>query len=239
MASLHDAIRNSSIEEVKSLIATGHDVNQIDKLKRTPLHIAAWCGKSEVCLLLIRSNAQLTAKAQDGFTAVHFASQSSNSEGSSECIRILLKKEKSLLNMRITKGNKSALHLAVLKGNEHAITALIDMGADTKATTSSGQLAVDLAKSSLVRAKVAEAINAREAGGNQSSRTVVGKNESKEDTNAEDDVGKNESKEDTTAEETDRPNDHEKKGLNAAANESSSIHASETKKRAISEISNE
>lgn len=101
-----------------------------------------------------------------------------------------MKKDKKLLNMCISKGNKTgndhhnnavtppikypithsithpkthtitALHLAVAKGNEHAISTLIELGADTKAVTTTGQLPVDMAKSdairSLVHAKIAE-----------------------------------------------------------------------------------
>jgi ankyrin repeat protein len=38
--SIHDCVRNAKVEEMQTLIATGADVDEVDKLKRTPLHMA-------------------------------------------------------------------------------------------------------------------------------------------------------------------------------------------------------
>ena len=130
---LHTAARNKDIEAMKELIAGGlTDINQIDKLKRTALHIASWAGCSDAVKLLLGSNASTELKAMDGFTALHFASQS-NSIEAPQCIRVLIKKDKSLLNQRVSKGNKSALHLAVLKGNDKCVLELLQIGADVSA----------------------------------------------------------------------------------------------------------
>jgi ankyrin repeat protein len=158
--SLHDAVKNLRIDEVRTLIATGSNLNEIDKLKRTPVHIAAWTGNVEILQLLIRSNAQLTDKAMDGFTPLHFAAQSSSSDAS-VCVKILVKKCKSLLNQRITKGNKSALHLAAAKGNLSVIRQLIELGADVNDKTSSGQTVFDLAKSEDIKASIRGIIDDR------------------------------------------------------------------------------
>lgn len=78
---LHTAARNKDIEAMKELIAGGlTDINQIDKLKRTALHIASWAGCSDAVKLLLGSNASTELKAMDGFTALHFASQSNSIE---------------------------------------------------------------------------------------------------------------------------------------------------------------
>ena len=40
MTSLIEAIRNSQIDVMKTLIATGADLNESDKLSRAPIHLA-------------------------------------------------------------------------------------------------------------------------------------------------------------------------------------------------------
>ena len=149
--SLHDLVKSfGSADEIREKIVTGAKVDEADKLKRTALHMAAWAGNLEALQILIRAGASLDVKAMDGFTALHFAAQSS-AEATPACIRFLVRKNKSLLNMRITKGNKSALHLAAAKGNMLAITALLELGADITAKTTSGQVPSDLAKNPEVK----------------------------------------------------------------------------------------
>lgn len=150
--SLHDLVKSTTnLDAVRDLIVSGAKLDDADKLKRTPLHMAAWSGNLEALQLLIRAGANLDAKAMDGFTPLHFAAQSS-ADSIAACIRFLVKKNKVLLNMRITKGNKSALHLAAAKGNVAAVTALLEIGADVNAKTTTGQVPADLAKTPQIKA---------------------------------------------------------------------------------------
>lgn len=155
---LHSAVRDENIDKIKDLIATGANVNEIDKHMRSPLHLACWKGNSDITMLLLRSNATTSLKAMDNFTAVHFAAQNING---SECIKCIIKKDKSLLNSRITKGNKSALHLAVAKGNIDVINCLITLGADLAAKTTGGQLPIDFAKDENIKQILTNAIAAK------------------------------------------------------------------------------
>lgn len=147
---IHAAIRANNIEDVKVYIATGGDLNTVDKLKRTPLHLAAWGGHYDLLELLIKSKAQIDKTAMDSFTAMHFAVQSS-SPRACDCIKLLAQKSRSLLYSRISKGNKTALHIAVGRNNEDVVRTLLDLGIDMNATTSSGQSALDLAKTESMR----------------------------------------------------------------------------------------
>jgi uncharacterized protein len=139
--SLHNAARENKLEEVKVLIAQGGNVNDMDNMRRTPLILAAWKGNTDIIRILLSANADSNVRAMDQFTALHFAAQA----GHVDSVKLLAKKNKSLLNARISKGQKSALHLAASKGHLEVVKALIALGADVHGKTSHGQTAADLA----------------------------------------------------------------------------------------------
>ena len=62
MSAIHDAIKEENVEKVRSLIASGCDINAQDSFRRTPLHLAAWKGNSEIVQLLITAKANTTIK---------------------------------------------------------------------------------------------------------------------------------------------------------------------------------
>lgn len=43
---LHDAAKTGNVKAVNELLAQQVDVNQKDRLNRTPLHMAAWAGQT-------------------------------------------------------------------------------------------------------------------------------------------------------------------------------------------------
>lgn len=145
--SLHELIKNSDLDGLKSSITNGSDINQSDKLKRCPVHIASWAGNVVALQALILAGAKLDALAMDGFTVLHFAAQSN----SIECIRLILQQAKHLLNRKCTRGSKTPLHLAVLKNNKESTDFLLKKGADMTIKTSKGETAFDLAKTVEIR----------------------------------------------------------------------------------------
>lgn len=144
MSQLHDAVRNESIDDVKTaLLSSEIDINRVDNHNRTALHLAAWRNNIEILNILISFKANINATAMDNFTAVHFAAQNSNG---SEFIKILIKNDKKLLDQRIKKDHKTALHLAVSKGNKDVARCLIELGADILAKTNNGRTPYDFIK---------------------------------------------------------------------------------------------
>jgi hypothetical protein len=143
MKSLHDSVRSECIDDIKTALLSGANIDEADSHSRTPLHLAAWKNNIDILNLLISFKVNVNATAMDNFTAVHFAAQNANG---SEFIRILIKKDKRLLDQRIKKDNKTALHLAVAKGNKDVVRCLIDLGSDILAKTNSGRTPYDFIK---------------------------------------------------------------------------------------------
>jgi ankyrin repeat protein len=65
---LHDTARAGDVTALTHAIAAGGDVNAKDKLKRTPLHMAAWAGQAAAVALLLASGANAAVEATDGMT---------------------------------------------------------------------------------------------------------------------------------------------------------------------------
>ena len=70
---LHKAAKEGNIEKVKSLIASGADVNAKSKYGDTPLHYAARRGHKIIGELLINKGAEVNAKNKSGETPLHIA----------------------------------------------------------------------------------------------------------------------------------------------------------------------
>ncbi len=57
MENIHQAVKDEDISLVRTLIASGANVNEQDSSRRTPLHLAAWRGNTEIVQLLLRADA--------------------------------------------------------------------------------------------------------------------------------------------------------------------------------------
>ncbi len=163
--SLHEAAAKGDIEQVKSLISEGADVNgkdyRLNRIGMTPLHYAARGGHKDIVELLIAEGADVNATIQQDVTPVFLAAMG-RSPNRKELVQFLvakgaqvssihlfaflgdLNKVKALLKQGVDVNAKgdyldaSPLHYAVVGGDDEMVGFLIDKGADVNAKAEEG-----------------------------------------------------------------------------------------------------
>lgn len=70
------AVLSGDTEEVCYLIAQKEDVNYLDSEKRSPLHVAAFCGYARIIEVLLENGARVNAKDTRWLTPLHRACHS-------------------------------------------------------------------------------------------------------------------------------------------------------------------
>lgn len=136
---LHGAAAGGDIEQVKSLISKGADVDGRDQKGRTPLHHAAQYGHTDLAALLISKGADVNARTEFGRTALHCAAMM----GRKEVGELLLTKGADV-NAR-NKHGVTPLITSVLKAGEDLVGILLAKGADVNAETRTGATALHCA----------------------------------------------------------------------------------------------
>ena len=120
---LHYAVVSGNIEQVKSLISNGVDINTNNQLNWTPLHAAVRNNRIEIVKFLLESGANVDAVEPRGQTALHFAVES----GQKEVVQLLIEKG---ANLDITdERQESAISLARKTGQAEIARILIEHGA--------------------------------------------------------------------------------------------------------------
>ena len=163
--SLHEAAAAGDIEQVKSLISKGADVNSKDNRGTPALQLAAEKGHRDVVELLINKGADINAKSNGGRAAMLMAVggghkevvellvakgadvniennwgwtplHTAAAEGHKEIAEILIGKGANVNAKRIA--GWTALHQAAAAGHRDIAELLIDSGADLNAKNSDG-----------------------------------------------------------------------------------------------------
>ena len=136
---LEEAAAAGDLEEVKSLISQGADVNaRSDGYLLVPLIRAARGGHKEVVELLLANNADVNAMG-DSATALNYAAE----KGYSEIVELLLAKGADV-NLTTFAG-WTPLMYAVEEGHKEIVELLIKSGADVNVKNNAGQTALDIA----------------------------------------------------------------------------------------------
>lgn len=148
---LHAAARSGDLKAVQSiLISNPLSVNLRDKHSRTPLHLAAWSGQTEVVSYLCKNKADVGAAAMDDMGAIHFASQ----KGHLEVVRTLVSSGVSI--KACTRKGLNPLHYAVQGSHLELVKYLVRKGASLTAKTKAGKTPLDLARSEEIRSFLEE-----------------------------------------------------------------------------------
>ena len=120
---LHDAVIGGDIEEVKSMLSSGADINQKNRMGGTPLHTAIMNRQKAIAELLIAGGADVNAKTNSGQTPLSEAVKS----GDKELVEQLIAKKADVNT--ITGPGENALLLSERSGNAEITDLLVKNGA--------------------------------------------------------------------------------------------------------------
>ncbi|KAK4858193.1 hypothetical protein QYF36_012570 [Acer negundo] len=138
---LHAAARSGDLQAVQTILSSNPlSVNSRDKHSRTPLHLAAWSGQTEVVSYLCKQKADVGAAAMDDMGAIHFASQ----KGHLEVVRVLISSGASF--KAFTRKGMTPLHFAVQGSNLELVKYLVRKGASLSVKTKAGKTPLDLVR---------------------------------------------------------------------------------------------
>ncbi|NNG00911.1 MAG: hypothetical protein HKM93_16100 [Desulfobacteraceae bacterium] len=132
-ADIHKAAKEGLLQEIKTILLNGENVDALDKHDMTPLYYAAANGRKEVCEFLISQGADLNAGREIGFTPLVGALNSRTKEGV-EIFKLLVNQG---ADTGINVGGYTLLHQAVYSCHDESVRGiaefLISAGAEINA----------------------------------------------------------------------------------------------------------
>jgi hypothetical protein len=137
---LFQAVIAGNIAEIKNILDAGADINAEDVLDRTPLHMAAFYGRTKIIDLLLANGADVNAPDHTAMTPLHAAVIS----GGRQAAQLLLDRQANI-QARNDEG-QTVLHLAAATGQPTLMKFLIERGANPQAKDSEGRTPLYYAK---------------------------------------------------------------------------------------------
>eukprot|EP00929_Paragymnodinium_shiwhaense_P073452 TRINITY_DN3742_c0_g1_i1.p1 TRINITY_DN3742_c0_g1~~TRINITY_DN3742_c0_g1_i1.p1 ORF type:complete len:1227 (+),score=309.43 TRINITY_DN3742_c0_g1_i1:134-3814(+) len=135
---LFEAAAMNSLEECKTMLANGANVNQASGSGVTALHLASAKGTTRICLALLEAKAAVNSAKADGNTALHLAVCS----GSLDAVRTLL--ERSALVNSQTGDGLTPLHMATSAGLTTVIALLVSSKASASIKDKKGRTPLEM-----------------------------------------------------------------------------------------------
>ena len=138
--SLNQAAREGDIEQLRTLIANGSNVNATDDYGGTPLRSAIDAGQTEAARILVEAGANVNGRDPDGLTPL---------------IRACLAGHKEIAELLVAKGadlaakddyQRTALHATVMTGRREVVEVLLKGGADVNLQDGRGQTPLGIAR---------------------------------------------------------------------------------------------
>jgi len=130
--SLHSAAWAGVVDAIKSLLSRGFSIDRRDDLGRTPLMIAADNDKLHAVTYLLEKGADPSLQDNNGWHALHHASQG----GNPEVIDLMISHVPSIDS--ITEEGLTSLMIAAGNGKLQAVEYLLEKGADPSLQDNSG-----------------------------------------------------------------------------------------------------
>lgn len=130
---LSNAANIGDVNAIKSLCSSGCNINEKDKLDKTPLMHSISQKKTEAARLLIESGADIRVRDKEGFDALLYAVYYQDLD----IINLLLEKNIDIESRALS--GWTPLMYAVSNGDLEAATLLLDKGADIEARDSLGR----------------------------------------------------------------------------------------------------
>jgi hypothetical protein len=145
---LFNAVIAGDIDEIKRIIDAGAKLDAVGALDRTPLHMAAFYGRTKIAELLIAHGADVNARDQIAMTPLHAAvisgERAAALAGEPAVVPLLLD-GKADLQAKNEEG-QTALHLAAATGQPKLTKFLIERGADPHERDFDGRTPLDYAR---------------------------------------------------------------------------------------------